>query len=63
MTHERSVTLPGPAFWWRATLLVVVAPDLYVKSSCTRRIRSVAASPIGRPGGNDRVAYSKIPYV
>ena len=29
MTHERSVTLPGPAFWWRATLLVVVRPRLW----------------------------------
>ena len=29
MTHERSVRLPGPAFWWRATLLVLVRPRLW----------------------------------
>jgi hypothetical protein len=33
MTHERSVpadrSLPGPSFWWRATLLVLVRPRLW----------------------------------
>jgi hypothetical protein len=29
MTHEPSVALPGPSFWWRATLLVLARPRLW----------------------------------
>jgi hypothetical protein len=29
MTHEASVGLPGPSFWWRASLLVLVRPRLW----------------------------------
>ncbi|HEU5307870.1 MAG TPA: hypothetical protein VFW97_11120 [Acidimicrobiia bacterium] len=29
MTHEAAVGLPGPSFWWRASLLVLVRPRLW----------------------------------
>jgi hypothetical protein len=29
MAHEPTVTLPGVAFWWRATLLVLARPSLW----------------------------------
>jgi hypothetical protein len=29
MTSEPRVALPGPSFWWRATLLVLVRPSLW----------------------------------
>jgi hypothetical protein len=29
MTNEPTVALPGPSFWWRATVLVLVRPSLW----------------------------------